>query len=200
MATGYTYKIKEGKTNSIREFALDCARQFGACISLRDEPSDTPIPDEFVPGNYNKDSIEKAQRELTKAQNMTLAEAKKKAEEEYKTRLIENKEKRKRIEQERKRYESMLEKVKTWEPPTPNHEKLKRFMVSQLEESIKYDCSSKLYMEQPKKQTGEEYKANLIRYANEDIKLNTREYNREVKITKERTDWIRALRNSLPEE
>lgn len=46
MPTGYTAAIKYGIT--FKEFALDCARNFGACISMRDEPRETPIPDEFI--------------------------------------------------------------------------------------------------------------------------------------------------------
>jgi hypothetical protein len=35
MPTGYTDKIKDGI--SFEEFVLSCARQFGACISMRDD-------------------------------------------------------------------------------------------------------------------------------------------------------------------
>ena len=48
MPTGYTSKIYEGKENVTgKSFIMDCARGFGACISMRDESSDTPIPEEF---------------------------------------------------------------------------------------------------------------------------------------------------------
>ena len=35
----------------------------------------------------------------------------------------------------RERYETMLAEVEAWQPPTPDHEELKRFMADQLRES-----------------------------------------------------------------
>ena len=40
MPTGYTTDIYNGKDVSFRDFALTCARQFGACIMQRDDPAD----------------------------------------------------------------------------------------------------------------------------------------------------------------
>ena len=52
MPTGYTSKIADGI--GFKDFALSCARAFGACIEMRDDPSDKPIPNEFKPNDYHK--------------------------------------------------------------------------------------------------------------------------------------------------
>ena len=43
MATGYTYPVVEGKITEFSEFALGCARAFGAFMHMRDDNSDAPL-------------------------------------------------------------------------------------------------------------------------------------------------------------
>ena len=40
----------------------------------------------------------------------------------------------------RQRYESMLEKARSFKPPSEDHKPYAAFLVSQLEESIEWDC------------------------------------------------------------
>jgi hypothetical protein len=47
MPTGYTAPIADGMT--FEQFALGCARAFGALVTMRDEPSDAPIPERLEP-------------------------------------------------------------------------------------------------------------------------------------------------------
>lgn len=75
MPTGYTSGVAVGKVTDFREFALQCARAFGACISLSDESSDTPIPEEFKPDSANSEKVLSAIEAKDKAYAMTLAEA-----------------------------------------------------------------------------------------------------------------------------
>ena len=46
MPTGYTADIQDGKITTLREYALSCARAFGALIMMRDDPHDAPIADD----------------------------------------------------------------------------------------------------------------------------------------------------------
>jgi hypothetical protein len=39
----------------------------------------------------------------------------------------------------------MLEKVRAWESPSSKHDNYKEFMISQLEDSIRWDCSGSYY-------------------------------------------------------
>ena len=40
MPTGYTIDIYNGKKVTFKDFALNCARAFGACVMQRDDPAD----------------------------------------------------------------------------------------------------------------------------------------------------------------
>ena len=64
MATGYTHAIEKGI--SFETFALTCARAFGACINLRDEPGSTlPTVDNIVDDTpYHKESLAEANQRL----------------------------------------------------------------------------------------------------------------------------------------
>ena len=73
MPTGYTAAIKDGI--SFNEYALSCARAFGALIMMRDEPADAPIPDEFKPSDYHFKKIEEAKAELARLRAMSPDEA-----------------------------------------------------------------------------------------------------------------------------
>lgn len=73
-------------------------------------------------------------------------------------------------------------------------------MVSQLEESIEHDCGGDYYNEPPKKQTGEEYKASLLESAQRDVTYHQAEYRKEVNREKKRTEWVKALKGSLPKK
>lgn len=108
MATGYTYKVKEGKA-SLREFILDCSRAVGYLVVMRDEPSDAPIPDEFKPGLYHPEELANARKELRRAKSMTLEQAESEAERKYRSQMAEFRKSKKEDVQTRKNYESMLE-------------------------------------------------------------------------------------------
>jgi len=60
MPTGYTYPVVEGKITEFSDFALSCARAFGALITMRDDPHDTPIPETFEPSDYNAKKLAEA--------------------------------------------------------------------------------------------------------------------------------------------
>jgi hypothetical protein len=73
MPTGYTADVQNGTVTELRDFALSCARAFGACIMMRDDPPGTPIPDQFEPSSYYRIECEKAQAELSRLLTLTPA-------------------------------------------------------------------------------------------------------------------------------
>ncbi len=81
MPTGYTCDIEKGIT--FKEYALGCARAFGAFVSLRDEDKDIELPDGFPLDSYHEKELPKARKELAKYQKMTIKEATKEAKEHY---------------------------------------------------------------------------------------------------------------------
>ena len=142
MPTGLTSKIYEGKDITFKEFALLCARQFGALIHMRDEPLDAPIV-KREPDSFYSDKLRNLYAELENFHNNppTPESLAIKWEREVKRLKAEDARYNKKKRELKQRYENMLELVKNWPPPTAEHQKLKSFMISQLETSIQSDCN-----------------------------------------------------------
>jgi hypothetical protein len=196
MPTGYTADLHDGKDVSFPEFVMRCARAFGALVTMRDEPMDASIPDEFKPSNWHIEQLEEARRRLAEIESWDDARAEAEAEKAYQEALRYREDTLVRNAAIRQRYENMLAQVKGWAPPTPDHQGLKDFMIQQLESSIDFDC--KYDPGEPERLSGSEYKAQQIADTQRDIDYHTEEHAKEVERAKQRTDWIRALRDSLP--
>jgi len=194
MPTGYTLDLYDGKDITFEEFALRCARAFGALISMRDEPIDAPIPERFEPSDYHLKELEKAKKRLKEIKKWDEETAEQEAVRAYQEALKKREEFVKKNNLIRKRYEDMLSKVQKWKPPTIEHVNLKQFMIQQLVESIEYDC---FIPEMPQRLSGEEYKEQQIKKALSDIDYHEREYAEEVNRVYERNRWLLSLRESL---
>lgn len=94
------------------------------------------------------------------------------------------------------RYETMLAQVSAWEPPTPEHNGLKDFMLQQITESIKFDCSSD-YDDPPTRVPGALWLHQRIERTRDRISRHAAEYEKEVERTEGRNRWLKALRDSL---
>lgn len=198
MPSGYTAALYEGRDINFQSFVLQCARAFGALIEMRDDPWDVPIPDQFLPSSYHEEALEKAKARLSVVDAWSDAEAEWHARKLYKSRRAEYI--ASLIEQNERhfRYEEMKRQVERWSPPTPDHENLKSFMLEQLESSIRFDCSFPLTP--PVKLSGVEYRVQEVKHLLRDIDYHAQHHEEEVERTESRTDWVRALRESLMEE
>ena len=195
MPTGYTEDLYMGKEVTFEQFAMKCARAFGALITMREEPLDAPIPEEFEPDNYHLEELEKARQRLAEVESWSEEQAELEAEKAYQEAVRKRNGTIAKNARIRERYEKMLAQVRTWIPPTPDHEELKRFMVEQLQKSIEYDCS--YVPDEPKRLSGAEYKQQQIAEARWEVEYHTKEYEEEVKRVQKRNEWLRALRESL---
>ena len=196
MPTGYTADIKNGI--DFKTYAMNCARAFGACISLRDEPGGgESIPDEFTPSDYHAKAEQKARDELTALLAMTAEQRERSAAKAWDdaetARLMRLEDKRK----QREAYEAMLAKVNAWKPPTPEHAGLHEFMRAQIEQSIDFDCNGDYGTTPTLRLTGEQWAEQEAARLNRDIAYHEKEYASEVSRSESRTDWVRALRQSL---
>lgn len=197
MPTGYTSPLYEGKEISFEQFALRCARNFGALVMMREEPLDTPIPEKFNPCEYCKMEYEKCQKEYNELIDNPPTEKELEAEyEDMVARMNSDFEKREKERCSlRARYENMVSKVTSWNPPTKEHANLKEFMLLQLNESIEWDCSS-CPPHVPEKQEWISRKLN-----GEDIKREMEYYKKlwdeELELTESRNKWIKELKDSL---
>lgn len=199
MPTGYTADLCE-KEQTFQEFALGCARAFGACILMRDDPQNTPIPDEFQPSDYHVEAHKKAiaKRDyltsLTNAECIAYGEQRRDEAIKRAQELIEST--RKTAE----RLSAMIERVQQWQPPTDEHTNFKKFMLEQLQETLRFDGNADFWETQLETATNSspmDYYGRDLSSAEHGINYHTVEYSKEVERTNERNAWIRALRESL---
>lgn len=195
MPTGYTADIKDGIT--FEQFAMNCARAFGALIMMRDEASDAEIPERFEPSDYHLIKSREAKQKLGELTIMTADKAEEMAQAEHIKAEANRIEQIDRSRTLRAQYTAMLEKVNAWTPPTDEHGKLHAFMVEQIESSIKFDCDEEYYLTPTEKLVGSEWLAKEIERVSKEIKYCTTEYNKEVGRTENRNKWIADLRESL---
>lgn len=196
MPTGYTADLYEGKKKvTFAEFAARCAHAFGALIELRDEPLSAPIPDEFKPSSYHGESLVREQAALAATEAMTEAECERAAQEEYHSLTRSAEDYAVKQEALRVRYDEMRQRVLAWTPPTPDHSELKRFMLSQLEDSITHDCG--LSHPLPILKTGAAWKAERLEWLRKSIAYDKEHHEKDVERARERTEWVRTLKESL---
>lgn len=196
MPTGYTAALHDGKDQTFTDFALDCARAFGALITMRDEP-DAPIPDEFPPSEHDKRWRDEALKKLIALERRTPEEWEAAQREEITEHNAYVTRSRQQSAALRGRYEAMLAEVQAWQPPTTEHEELKRFMTSQLEESIKHDCGDGFLTEREEKPV-QAYADHHLQSARDQLARAEQSWQAEQSRAKGRTTWVRKLRNSLP--
>lgn len=194
MPTGYTSELHDGKDQTFTEFALQCARAFGATIMQRDDALSAPLRIPAPHTSYNEKALDKAQAQLDKFRGMPSELADQEAEASYQAALMrwKNAENEKRESEER--YRNMLADVAGWRPPTSEHEGLKTFMVEQLEESIRFDCST---YDPPARLTGEEYQELMVAQAEKDLRYHTKSMAEEIERAVGRRAWITDLAKSL---
>jgi hypothetical protein len=196
MPSRCTAIIQEGGT--FKEFALKCARSFGPLYTLRDEPSNIPIPDVIKPNTYHLKQIEEYKKELDFFSNTTDSELEilldSEFEESYKSHTNALKENR----ELRSRYEDALRKANDYIAPTDNHIEYKKFMIELLEESIHFDCDESYYLEHvPIKKSLEDFKKERIESIKDSIKYHTKNWEDELERSHKNTEWAQALKKSL---
>lgn len=196
MPTGYTAMIEED--GEFEDFILGCAKAFGACVMMRDESSDTPIPEKFEESTYEKEQYEKAILELEKYEKMSLEEAEKKSEEEYNKSIKDSEYHLEKIDRKEDMYKTMLEKVNLWNPPTPEHIGLKDFMIQQIDVSMDNGSSKEYYsLEDIIKYNGKQWLHEKIKMKKEDIEYYMKRWKEETKRNQDRNKWIKDLRESI---
>lgn len=196
MPTGYTAKVATGEMTEFSDFALLCARAFGATIDVRDEPLDNSLPERFEPSPHYKDCMARDQAEIERLISLSQSEIQAERDEEERKRTAERERYLSGKAEQKARYEAMLEKVSAWEPPTSEHVEMKRFMVEQLTKSIDFDCQPSDYRADAVPPADEWLKTRIERLE-ENVKSWASFYAQEVARTEGRNQWVSDLRNSL---
>lgn len=196
MPTGYTAAIIE-KHCTFEQFVWSCARAFGALVNMRDEPSSAIVPQQFTASPYHLERMHAATAELKRLLDMSIDEATERARVEYEQAMFDYKKRDYTMVDECATYQRMLEKVEAWEVPSSDHASLKVFMIEQIHQSLKHDCTP-LEM-QPTPMTGEAWLAAKREAAFQSVTYHEAEYAKAVARIAERNTWIRQLRESVPQ-
>lgn len=195
MPTGYTADLHDGKDVTFREFALKCSRAMGAAIMQRDEDPNVEIKLRTVE-DYYYENVEKARTALAKA----LSRSTEYWDEEQQREIQEAREYRwKHLEDKtslEERYNAMLAEVRAWNPPTSEHEGLKKFMIEQLESSIDFDCID-WTPEVPERLDVAEYADKKIASLASSYKHAVDNLAKEQERVAEQNAWVIALKDSL---
>lgn len=197
MPTGYTADVQDGKVTKFTDFAWQCARAFGALILMRDDPKGAAIPQEFTPGDYYIKSVQSDEVRLGRLFSMSAAECNAEAEKAHAEAVRYRDEYQAKKKTERERYEAMLAKVETWEPPSPDHAGMKKFMREQLCESIKFDCGGDYSPTVEPSLSGQDWRLQQIARTNESLARSRASLREEEERVRGRNKWVRELRESL---
>lgn len=199
MPTGYTADIYEGKDVSFEDFALNCARAFGAFAHLRDNPK-AELSDKLSVDEYYVKQFEKAEADLEKVKYMTDEDFAIEAEKSYNEKQSYLQQTIRRHRELRARYENMLQQVNEWTVPTEQHTEFKKFMVDQLEQSIEFDTSVERY-ENELANLSVETVAEAKERITEDVEwvfdYARKQLEREEEAVAKRSEWVGALFRSL---
>jgi hypothetical protein len=204
MPTGYTSDIVEGKVTTFKEFARVCMRAFGATIHMRDERLSEPYRPRKVESYYT-DSVKEAEEKLEKIKkaddNFFIDKIRKDLKKDY-AYYKEQAEKKKRTKE---RLEKILSEAKEWNPPTSDHMEAKKFMLSQLEETLKYDGDYSYYekemddimiqLESPIDVSS--LRAEMIREAEDDLKKAKERLEEEIERCKDSNEWASKFLESI---
>lgn len=198
MPTGYTAPIADGIT--FKEYAMGCARAFGALIMMRDEPQNAEIPEAFEASKYHKDAIEKESMELKELLAMDHATAAEKAKEAHQKHIDYHTEQIAKDEALAAKYKAMLAEVEAYESPSPDHDNFKKFMADQITESMKFDCSSNYHreaLESAKLMSGAEWILAEKERLEKSMEYHKKHHQEELDRTNNRNEWVKKLRDSL---
>lgn len=192
MPTANTKAIIDGA--DFKEYALICARSFGALIHMRDEPFNAPITLPAV-SDYHSNAISEATELLKFLDSASQKTLEAKAKEEHESDLKYYNESIQEAKDTAAKYNAIQEQAENWECPSVDHEDFKKFMISQIVDSRPWDCKS--YAPKPEMLTGEQWKKKMLEKATKDLAYHATELEKEQKRVQQRTDWILQLQESL---
>lgn len=200
MPTGYTHRVQTGEVSTLHDFALSCARAFGALISMREDSADAVIPETLQPDTkYYDEQMACARASLSELPGLGAAECDRRAAAEFEAALASHVDGNARRSAEERRYREMLDKVERWAVPD-DLTGLRDFMLNQLRESIRFDCGTSYRPEPPTRKTAEAWRAEQMAEASRALAYSQTERQKEIDRVAGRNDWLRQLRTALAEQ
>lgn len=198
MPTGFTADVANGKTTSLRAYALTYARGMGALITMRDDPHDAPIPARFEPNTrYHDDKIAAAQAVIESLNRLTPGELEAMWRAACDRINAERAEAVQRNDAIRERYKAMLDRLRAV-PHDRWPDGLYGLMEDQLHRSMDFDVDEDplKYMPEPFA-TVRDWENDALRTALRDVQYHTAQRDAEIARTAERNAWLDKLWASL---
>lgn len=203
MPTGYTAGIVDGTTKDFNEFAKKCMRNFGALMHMRDDAFNKEW-EPCKPSDYYKKSILEAKSNLAEIALMSRQQIKDKKISELEKEISRKKEQIKEAEKIKQRLNIFLELAKRFNPPTPEHEGIKAFMIKQLTETIKNDgeysyITNTLISDEIEllNINPDKIRSDLMESLNKDIAYYTDAYEKELKRCEDSNRWVQDFLTAL---
>lgn len=194
MPSAITAPMYEGKPITAAEFIMRCARQFGGLAHMRDDRLDAPIVPRVANTEHYDKTIARLSEELDRYLTMTIEEAAIEVDKAHIERMASYEESCAKKNAIRARYEAILEQVKQWEPPTPEHTNLKDYAIKQIEDCIEWDCQ--IY-DAPTKSSPEEWLEGSIEATKRSLEYYQRNKVEEIKRVEDNNLWVSQLVESI---
>lgn len=158
MPTGYTAPIYENQEISPYELATQFARGLGFTMHQRDEPPSSP-PREREPSRYNQEEMNKFHSELYRLKNSTDEQLLAEQDKEIAFIKLFNRQQVARYTSLRERYTVAVDMFEEWSPEFEAGQKVKEFALTQLRESIEFDCGREPFQQRvPERLSAAEYR------------------------------------------
>lgn len=198
MPTGLTAKIYEGKKLTLREFALRCAKQFSPAHSYEgDLPLDKPPV--LKGSDYYKLAINRANEKLTRLEHLRehIDEVKQIIEKERQDFIHREENRFKLLTELGQRYDAMIAEVEGWKV-SEEYKYLKDFMLEQLRESKRFDCT-KVHIQEPQQKSPEEWLNDNFKYVYEKLAYYQEEIDKKTEFYKEANKHLQGLYKAIEE-
>lgn len=199
MPTGITAPVQSGEVADLRTFLLRVARQFGAFVAQRDDPTeDEPRVD--PPGTWYRERLVEAEGDLARLQGLTGSEVEEACRLDHEERQAKHLERIEQDAQTRLRYETMIAKVNAW-TPAEGQDGVKQYALEQLQDSLKFDTFNDLDSLAPGPALPPtDWLTERVGFAEAEVARLKTYIENETALYHERKAWSEAFYASIPEE
>lgn len=203
MPTGFTDGILKGTTKTFPQFATTCMRAFMPLIHMREDSFEAKYKPR-KPSPYHIKELKKAKSNLKKWQSYSDKKILDLERKDIKSTIDYYEKKIKEIRKNKKSLDEMLARVINWLPPTDDHANFKKFMIEQLETTIRMDADVEYSVKELEKNKLElenlnpvEVREKGIKKFKWDIEYNTEQLTKDIKNCKSSHKWVNDLIKSL---
>ena len=205
METGYTAYIQDGAITTGKDFLKLCLRNFGIGINMRDEPLSKPVPTHFEPDPLYKKYYDKAVEDRDNFKKMSFEQVKQQLVEEQKKDVESIKESIDKYIAEDKKYIKVRKEIENWNPPTSEHEDLKKFALHQIDISLNTDkieyynekLNLKLDISDIKDEAVYTHINNMNKFYEQNVERTYKNWQREIKRAADKNIWMKQFLDSV---